>query len=168
MKNLKTASIGLLFLGLSLSEVQATKLYVNEKGGAETVYSLSNIQKMTFSNGNTIIEKKDKSTETYALSDLTYLRFEDMITAFADQNFDMGTDRLVTYPNPVRDVLRIDLGDASAEGTVSILNLEGEELHSQATTKGLTTLNLGELSDGVYLCRYSTSNEVKTVKIIKE
>ncbi|GEM_PF-669648 len=76
---------------------------------------------------------------------------------------------LSTYPNPVTNVLNIDLSGVAAGGTISILSLEGKLLQTQKTDgANMVTLNLNQLSRGIYLCRYSNATEIKTVKIIKQ
>jgi hypothetical protein len=76
---------------------------------------------------------------------------------------------LIVYPNPVTDVLNIDLTGKIGEGTISILTLEGKVMQTQNTSgKSLVTLNLSRLTQGIYLCRYSNTLENKTVKIIKQ
>ena len=75
---------------------------------------------------------------------------------------------LNTYPSPVEDILNVDLTGLDA-GSISILTIEGKLLQEHKTEgKSTITLNLNQLSQGLYLCRYVNENEIKTVKIIKQ
>ena len=154
-------------LGLTIASAQT--MYIKEKSGTQTTYTLSSLRKMTFSGGNTTVQKSDNSTGVYALSGLRYLNFTNLITGQAETTAPLGNANIVTYPIPVTDVLNIDLTGLTGEITISILILEGKEIQTQTTNGGsLITLHLSQLSEGIYLCRYANAVEIKTVKIIKQ
>ena len=76
---------------------------------------------------------------------------------------------LTVYPNPVSHSLHVDLTGIEGKGTLSILTLEGKEMQLQNTqSERVATLDLRSLPKGMYLCRYSNSTEIRTVKIIKQ
>ena len=77
---------------------------------------------------------------------------------------------LLTYPNPVANMLNIDFtGTKNREGRISILNLEGKVMLTQKTSgMDILTINLSQLPQGIYLCRYTSGTETKTVKIVKK
>lgn len=158
-----------LLLGLGLTGLQAQTMYVKESSGTQTAYTLSNIQKMSFSSGNLTVIKTDNSCEVFALSDLRYLNFLDVPTDL-HENLSVQSTNLSVYPNPVGDILNIDLsGMSEAEGTLSILNFEGKTVLSrQVSHDGILSLDISRLPTGIYLCRYSNASEIKTVKIIKQ
>ena len=165
-KKLKLSAV--LLLGLGLSSIQAQTMFVKKSNGTQTAYPLNSIRKMTFSGGNATIYKTDNSTGVYALNGLRYLIFTD-ITGIGEQPMRPGYANLIAYPNPVADELNIDLTDATGNGTVSILSLDGRLKHKQKTKgTGIATINLSHLPQGVYICRYSNATEIKTVKIIKQ
>lgn len=75
---------------------------------------------------------------------------------------------LTVYPNPVSHSLHVDLTGIEGMGILSILTLEGKEMQLQNTQgERVATLDLRSLPKGMYLCRYSSSTEIRTVKIIK-
>jgi len=166
-KRLKLSAVLLLVLGLT--GLQAQTMYVKQSSGTQTSYTLSSIQKMTFPSGSVTVQKTDNSTGVYDLSGLRYLNFIDISTSIADQPMQLGNAKFITYPNPVTDVLNVDITDISSEVTISILSLEGKVLQTHKN-KGTNTviLNLSQLPQGIYLCRYSNALEIKTVKIIKQ
>lgn len=159
----------LLLLGLGLTGLQAQTMYVKERSGTQTAYTLSNIQKLSFSSGNLIVTKTDHSSGVYALSNLRYLNFSDVSTDL-QENLPVQNQMLKVYPNPVGDILNIDLSRMSAtEGTLSILNSEGKTVLSrQVNNEGVISLNISSLPKGIYLCQYANTTEIKTVKIIKQ
>ena len=166
-KRLKLSAV--LLLGLGLTGLQAQTMYVKESSGTETAYTLSTIQKMSFSSGNLTITKTDNSSGVYALSYLRYLNFSDISTDL-QEDLSVQNQMLKVYPNPVGDILNIDLtGMSEAEGTLSILNFEGKTVLSrQVNNEGVLSLDISSLPTGIYLCRYSNATEIKTVKIIKQ
>ncbi len=171
-KKMKVKSLGvaaLLTFTFSLSTVSAQTMYVKESSGTQTAYTLSNIQKMSFSSGNLTVTKTDNSSGVYALSDLRYLNFSDVPTDL-QEDLSVQSQMLKVYPNPVGDILNINLtGMSEAEGTLSILNVEGKiVLSRQLSNAEVFTLDISHLPTGIYLCRYSNANEIKTVKIIKQ
>ncbi len=160
---------GIFLLGLGMTGLQAQTMYVKENSGTQTAYILSSIQKMTFSDGNATIQKTDNSTDDYALSGLRYLNFTNPTTEISEPTDQLAHSNLITYPNPLTDLLNIDLKGMTGEGTISILTLEGKEIQKQNTNgSSLIILNLNQLPKGIYLCRYSNSKEIKIVKFIKQ
>lgn len=165
-KRLKLSAV--LLLGLGLTGLQAQTMYVKESSGTQTAYTLSNIQKMSFSSGNLTVTKTDNSSGVYALSDLRCLNFN--ITTDLQEDLSVKSQQLKVYPNPVGDILNINLtGKSETEGTLSILNFEGKTLVTRkVSNEGVLSLDISHLPTGIYLCRYSNATENKTVKIIKQ
>ena len=166
-KRLKLSAI--LLLGLGLTGLQAQTMYVKQNNGTQSAYALSNVRKLTFTPGNVTIQKSDNTTGVYALSGIKYLSFQDFTTGINEPQMAEG-NTLLTYPNPVDDILNIDLtGTKNGEGRISILNLEGKVMQTQKTSGiGVVTFNLSQLPQGIYLCSYTNGSETKTVKIIKK
>lgn len=159
----------LLTLTFSLSTVSAQTMYVKEKSSTQTAYALSSLRKMTFTGGNATVQKTDNSTTVYALNGLRYLNFTDLTTSITANPMQLGNDNLFTYPNPVNDLLTIDLTSVATGGTISILTLDGKVLQAQKTDGSNTAIfNLSQLPQGIYLCRYESTKAIKTVKIIKQ
>jgi hypothetical protein len=166
-KKLKLSAVFLT--GVALTGLQAQMMYVKERIGTQTAYTLSNIQKMSFSSGNLAVTKTDNSRNFYALSDLRYLNFSDIKTDL-QENLSVQNQMLSVYPNPVSDKLNIDLtGIGQRNGTLSILNFEGKILVSQQiSNEGVLSLDFSHLPIGIYFCRYNNATELKTEKIIKQ
>jgi len=258
-KRLKLSVV--LLLGFGITGLQAQTMYFKESSGTQTAYTLSSVQKITFSTENVTVQKTDNSIRMYALSDLKRLYFTDnpvdviaptaptnlttieQTTTTISLSWNASTDNvgvtyyliykdgvkidsvstvsytatglsestnylftviardaannvsaasnvlsattstttsindlkittstiLNTYPNPVTELLTIDLTGAATGGTISILTLEGKVLKTQKTDgENMITLDLEQLPKGIYLCRYETATEIKKVKIIKQ
>lgn len=166
-KRLKLSAVLLFVLGLT--GLQAQNMYVKESSGTQTAYALSSIETMTFSSGNLTVNKTDNSSSTYALSDLRYLSFSDIATSF-DESLSVQSKILSAYPNPVSNILYIDLSEtAKVKGTLSILNFEGKTVLSRQINQAeVLSLDISHLPEGIYHCLYSSVSEVQTVKIIKQ
>jgi len=166
-KRLKLSAV--LLLGLGLAGLQAQTMYVKENKGTQTAYVLSNIQKMSFSPGNLTVTKTDNTNGVYALNNLRYLNFTNLSTKI-EEPLSFQKQMLNVYPNPVTNVLNIDLtGTAQVEGTLIIFNFEGKPvLNRQLSHEGVLSLDISHLPKGLYLCRYTNVSETQTVKIIKQ
>ena len=149
-------------LRLGLTGLQAQTMYVKESSDTQTAYTLSSIRKITFSGGNATAQKTDNSTGGYALSGLRYLNFTDLSTSITEQPMQLSNVNFSVYPNPVNDVLNIDLTVVATGGTISVLTLEGKLLQEQKTEGANTaTLNLSKLPQGIYLCRYVSTTAIR-------
>ncbi len=169
MQNKRLKLSAALLLGLGLTGLQAQTMYVKQSNGTQTDYALSNIQKMSFSSGNLTVTKTDNTNSVYALNNLWYFNFTDLSTNIEEPE-SVQNHMLSVYPNPVTNVLNIDLtGTVQEEGTLFIFNFEGKAvLKWQLSNTGVLSLDISHLPKGLYLCRYANVTETRTVKIIKQ
>lgn len=77
----------------------------------------------------------------------------------------MFTFPLEIYPNPANNYLTIELQQKSE---IEILNPHGQIIMTTNNKDNKATINLENLSNGVYFLRVKTNKEVITKKIIKE
>jgi hypothetical protein len=169
MRHKKLPFIALLILVLGLTSMQAQTMHVKESSGTQTAYTLSNVRKLTFSGGNLNIHETDNNISDYALSGLAHLSFSDFSTSTPEPAIQTGQTVIWAYPNPVSDILYLDLNGMATAGTISILTLDGRLLQEETTkaASNIVTLNLSHLPQGIYLCCYLSAEEIKTIKIIK-
>ncbi len=154
-----------LLLSMFWCFLTAQNIYVKENAGNQTAYELGELRNITFSGGDIVFQKTDNTTTNYALSELRYLNFYET-SDVQEQLLEDGN--IVVYPNPVSDYLTVDLKGVSSKGSISIVSLDGKLFYEQQVDKDKTIiLDLNKLSQGIYLCRYESEKEVKTVKIIK-
>ena len=169
MKN-KRLKIGvILLLGLGLSSLQAQTMNVLKTSGVQSSYTINNIQKMTFSGGNIIVREIGGTSTPYSIAELRYLSFSDCVISVQESE-SISLESINAYPNPVKDVMNIDLSNVNnVNGTISILSLDGKLVQTkQITGAGIISFDVSSLPVGMYICRYSNKTEVKTVKIIKQ
>ena len=151
----------LLLLGLGLTETQAQSMIVREANSGISPYELTNIQKMTFSEGNINIHKKDNNTISYSLDGIN-ISFNDLLTNTRDLKESEEKLDFSLYPNPCGKVL--NLSDLVSNGTYFIYSMDGSLIQSDRAT---SVINVEKLSNGVYFLTMARENNTKTIKFIK-
>ena len=134
-------------------------LYLNEKSGTSNTYSISNINKITFQNGDVVIETKS-STESFAISGTRSITFQQMVTSVEDV-VDVA-EAISAYPNPCGDVL--NLSEVVSNGTYFIYDMDGSLVQSDKAT---SAISVGGLGSGVYFLTLVGDNNTQTIKFIK-
>lgn len=104
----------------------------------------------------------DLKIYNYVLTDaeVTNLYTNNSLTS---ENFNANNLEVGLYPNPVNDVLNIDIKDEIS--SVEIYALQGQKVLSSKENK----INVSELPSGIYLVRVvDVNNNIATKKIIKK
>jgi hypothetical protein len=171
--NLKKAKLCALFLiGIGLTSLQAqSMMYVKDKDGTQTAYTLSSIRTLTFLSGNMQVNKNDGTSGTYSLSNINNLSFKEptgVSQISAQQAVDMHL-----FPNPVIDELKISYKSSKTEiAQIEIFDLQGKVLYRQTKTSlsgtNLATFNVAQLPLGTYICRLQNGNNSVSVKFMKK
>jgi hypothetical protein len=79
------------------------------------------------------------------------------------------TDGLEAYPNPVRNTLTIRLnGSPTGTGQVTISDAMGKIVKKVTMTGIAVTVNMNDMSAGIYLVKYRDGNKKYEVKILKK
>lgn len=83
----------------------------------------------------------------------------------------LATDTFVTenfksFPNPVKEVLNLSYDKEIT--SVSIINLLGQEVLSAKPNSVNVTVDMSSLTAGAYLVKLNATNEIKTIKVVKE
>jgi hypothetical protein len=166
MKNkLKLTAVFLFGLGLTNLQAQ-NSLYVLEKSGAQTQFALSDIKTLTFPSGNLLVNKKDGNSNSYARIDLRQLNFVGIPNAI--ENAEETENKIVLFPNPVNNELKISL--QNTENTeIEIIDLQGRILQKQIFNIANTELNINvsQLTKGLYFCKINNGKTTKTIKFLK-
>jgi hypothetical protein len=71
------------------------------------------------------------------------------------------------YPNPIRDVLHIDLAN-SEDAMMQLLSIEGNLLLTQNLLKGKNSIATHGIAKGMYICRISNGKVSSNKKILIE
>ncbi len=165
MQHGKLNTLAVFFLCFTFLNLPAQYLKIIETNGTITNIQVSEIKKLTFTEGKIIIHEIDK-TNDYVLNEVKHIRFENIIDKI---NRSIFNESIIIYPNPVVDVLKIDLFDNDASATINIISLEGKLLQSIKTNGNKNiTINLSRLPEGLYLCQYKSKIKTKTFKLVKQ
>lgn len=77
-------------------------------------------------------------------------------------------NELLLYPNPTRNVITISLSNLSA-ATITLTTIEGRVLQQlEHVTDKNTTIDMSNLSNGLYFLRVTSSDNYIIYKVIKE
>ncbi len=97
--------------------------------------------------------------------------FEDLARIYMDvtepaaiEEYITGNGALRVYPNPTTNSVQFDTDESILR--VELFNLQGQMV--MVETGDVRTLNIGNLSNGIYMLKVTTPNGVATQKIVKE
>ncbi len=100
------------------------------------------------------------ATNQFTCADTTAAQaFVLSIGEFAQQNISI-------YPNPVKKVLTIEL-ENNSKATARITDIQGKELRN-FTINGKSTINIADLTQGIYYIQISNSKGSRTIKFLKQ
>ncbi len=77
-----------------------------------------------------------------------------------------STEKILAYPNPVIDVLNLQLSVSVNE--IAIFSLEGKELYRQNSTSDNVEIDMSDYKSGIYFVKAIGQNESLTQKIMKQ
>lgn len=158
MKIIHTALILFLCFG-----VNAQTMFVRPITGTQSVYPVTDIQKLTFSGGNLIVNNTNGSSGTFALAGNRYINFTDLTLGTISQQ--VVKNSFYVYPNPVSTVLNITNEDpAQSINHLEIISLEGRVL----TKKNTFQVDISALPRGMYFCRITSNKQTQTIKFLKQ
>ena len=75
--------------------------------------------------------------------------------------------KLNVYPNPVSDMLCVDIEDLSDKATLFIFNIKGELIHSKVLVQPRTIINFSGQSSGSYIVKIFVKDRFKQFVILK-
>ena len=89
-------------------------------------------------------------------------------TSQYSENF--GEQQIVIYPNPTTGSLRIKITpfNSSAQGEITVFDMQSHLLIKESCTKELTVIDLSKYARGSYILKVSIGNVVKEWKVVKE
>lgn len=143
----------------------AQNMYVRNTNNTQDIYALSSITKLTFSGGNAIMHKTDNNAAVYAINEIRYISFSNFTGIYTPNEQE---NILTAYPNPVENILNINLPSDKLGGNLHVLGLDGKTLLIQKLTKNQVAIDLNTLPNGIYLCHYIYGTYSETVKIVKQ
>ena len=72
------------------------------------------------------------------------------------------------YPNPVSNLLTIQLPVNTEKTEVSILDLTGRLVKTKTTTTNDTSIDVQKISNGIYVVKVATRDKIGVKKFIKK
>jgi hypothetical protein len=170
MRNKRLKVSTLLMISLGLTGIQAQTMYVMEKSGTQTSYTLSDIQKMSFSSGKIMVCKTIGNTDAYALTDIRYLNFTNLSTGVSIVEKQDLLNKFQIFPNPVGDELNIKLAPLESQhANMEILSIDGKVVYKkvlQLSTE-IHQVNVSALPKGMYLCSIKLGKSTGSIKFLK-
>ncbi|MEZ4803745.1 MAG: S8 family serine peptidase [Gelidibacter sp.] len=77
-------------------------------------------------------------------------------------------ENIYLYPNPVKDLLYLQLPSNMEFSQVSIFDITGKQISSRTLNQSVKTLDVSSLHAGIYLLKFQTHNSVVNLKLIKQ
>ena len=155
MKNILIA----LLLATSLGSI-GQNMTLNENSGSSSSYSIADINKITFQSGDVVVETQT-STDNFSIGGVRNLVFGNIITETED--IEQVIQELSAYPNPCGDVLNISQN--TTDSRYFIYDLNGSLIQSD---KASSTINVSNLTTGIYFFTLVDKTSTQTQKIIKK
>ena len=149
----------LLFCAISLFSI-GQNMTLNENSGNSSSYSIATINKITFQSGDVVIETQS-STDNFSIGGVRNLVFDQIITETED--ITQAVQQLSAYPNPCGDVLNISQNTTDAR--YFIYDLNGSLIQSG---KASSSINVSNLTTGIYFFTLVDKTNTQTLKIIKK
>ena len=81
----------------------------------------------------------------------------------------LNNESILTYPNPVSNILNIETSNISAENLISVYNVSGKKVFSSRLKSSINKLNFSYLKPGIYFYQISNGTTLlKSDKLILE
>ena len=164
---LKRISIYLLLFCIGFNFFTANaqhKLYVRLKDNTQTVYNVSDVQKLTFPSGNLVITPYVGNVIQTPLADLRFVAFQNFPVSVVET---LRATSLQVYPNPVISDLYFSISDAQFPvEQINIYDITGRKiLNAQLPT--FNTINVSSLKAGLYFLEIYSGKEKVMRKFVK-
>lgn len=143
--------LSFLFIGLRISNAQTIRLTaftLNSNG-----HDFKNeVMQVRGSISQTLIGAMPSATQTNHQGFwYVYTSIQNKITPL--RPFSAPDSLLIIYPNPVHDLLYLDIIATQVQSHCTVVDMSGKVLQSHFISGGRSILNLGYLSSGSYLIR---------------
>lgn len=155
----------LMFTGSIFSQ----NMYVRMTTGTQTTYVINSVQKITFSAGDMIVHSNGGGTNNYAISEIRYVNFIDLVGVSEHDLSDAGA--ILVYPNPAEDILNVRLQNSgdnplmaeifSPDGKIVLSNLHHDSMSE------VFQINIAALPQGIYILRIFNNQTSETIRFIK-
>lgn len=103
-----------------------------------------------------------------------HISLDDKAVAITNENnltavkINSGNPTISIYPNPAKNIIKVDGLDASLKTTLSLYNISGRLIEQAVTTNSSYAINLQKIPAGNYYIIIQTDKNLTTLKFIKE
>ncbi|MEL1246919.1 S8 family serine peptidase [Flavobacterium helocola] len=73
---------------------------------------------------------------------------------------------LKVYPNPAKGIVNIDLGNVTGDTTYELFDVQGRKVISKVSSSNFETLNIENLSEGIYMLSIQNGGAKTTKKLV--
>ena len=80
---------------------------------------------------------------------------------------DCSKAQLFAYPNPVKDILNVNITNSQSLTTAKLFDNNGKLIFTGKLISGTNTINMGNFAKGIYLLQLVNNEQVQNLKIIK-
>jgi subtilisin-like proprotein convertase family protein len=87
------------------------------------------------------------------------------LTASLSSN-DTVLSSLQVYPNPAKGIVNIDLGNVTGDTTYELFDVQGRKVISKVSSTNFETLNVENLSEGIYMLTVQNGSAKTTKKVV--
>jgi Secretion system C-terminal sorting domain len=107
-------------------------------------------------------------SSTSSTTATAWLMLDNMVVSTALSVDEFNKSGMSLFPNPVLDFITINNPDNIQINTISVVDMNGRELLNNKYTTTSNTINLSNLSKGIYFIQLNTDKGILSKKIIKE
>ena len=144
-----------------------TYLYLNLSTGTKVQMKISDLQEITFVQGEMTMLQKNQIKSTFSTSQINFIDFGVNDISSVIGISDQKKLNLILYPNPVADKLCFSIIDTGIETViVQIINLAGQ-LVLEKRVSDANSISVADLLPGIYVCKVSYNNKNEINKFIK-
>lgn len=124
------------------------------------------------SSGNIYVTGEFEDTVSFGSTDLTAVGYKDMflikLSSGGLSTAQYLSEQWRVYPNPVKDILTIEVPETHSETSVELYNLLGQKIMEYKPINNLEYIDVSGLAQGIYLLTIRQNGINKTVKIKKK
>jgi len=150
----------LMFCFSTLIAYGQNKLFVHEKGGSTQSFALSAIKKLTFTEYNMFIERKEASAVSFLIQNIACMGFQSPVNILERQ-----TENFSIYPNPITNILTVKNSETIDE--LKIFDMQGKMYLHISPKNEIVNIDMSSFAAGIYFLRIVSNNKISTSKVIK-
>jgi subtilisin-like proprotein convertase family protein len=115
--------------------------------------------------GAWILKVSDIGNQDGGAINAVSLNFCNVVPGTLSSN-DTVLSSLQVYPNPAKGIVNIDLGNATGDTTYELFDVQGRKVISKVSSTNFETLNVENLSEGIYMLTVQNGSAKTTKKLV--